>query len=221
MCIRNKWLPVLALVIFCAFASEVRADPVVITSGSLSFGRDGFVRFNLLGNGFTTQGTAGASQLGSSFCSPCRPGETVRIRQSGSIGPPLFGVATFNGISAPAIGGSLGFDGFNTLPTEFVSTLIIEVPFTFNGVFSGFDSNPAQGPANRLFTTTLTGQGIATLQLSGCLHCFPGGLYQFDSITYNFQPAAVPEPTTLLLLGTGLAGVAARVRQRRKARAGA
>lgn len=43
-----------------------------------------------------------------------------------------------------------------------------------------------------------------------------GGPDQFFFGSLNRQPQAVPEPTTMLLFGTGIAGIAARLRKRRK-----
>ena len=42
--------------------------------------------------------------------------------------------------------------------------------------------------------------------------------FQFDNVVVNAsKPTANPEPTTMLLLGTGLVGIAAKVLRRRRA----
>ena len=48
----------------------------------------------------------------------------------------------------------------------------------------------------------------------------PGGIPLLDNFTFGQAQTPVPEPATLVLLGTGLAGVAARTRRRRKAAKG-
>ncbi len=69
--------------------------------------------------------------------------------------------------------------------------------------------------AARLQAAIIANGGNIRLGLAGSVSSAEGGP---ESFFIGAQPAAVPEPATMILLGTGLAGVAAKVRKRRKAR---
>jgi hypothetical protein len=119
--------------------------------------------------------------------------------------------ATLDGRTCPNFGfgddvfASLELDGMTTLPPVTGPSIVITAPFMVN------ERSLFEPPDAR--SVPLRGKGVATLTL----HANPSfPVWEFSQLRYTFQaPAPVPEPATLVLVGSGLVGTLLRFRKRR------
>ena len=192
------------------------ADPIEITSGFVSVLRLRGPTYNLVGLNFVATGGAGEhGATGPELCSPCLAGDIIPLN-SLYVGRSLgLGTAIVDGRVFPNLifSGLFEFTGDPLVIPNSMSNVVLTAPFTFSGFMAGcLLSDPfCQTP---VFTTELIGSGVSRIEFSFHVDSQGGPLSEFVRVTHVFGP--IPEPTSVLLLTSGLAAIGAAKLKRRR-----
>jgi hypothetical protein len=214
-----------AIGIICGLPYTAAADPIRIdllaTSGTIVVSRtfsQSFLGLNIAGPGFSFTGGSEFVQMEIPPCE-CFPfGQTISF--SAILPGPLFGDLTFHGRNFHLSSQDRDNASFVLSAPSFVlpssgpppgDNISFTTPFSLGGGFRGFD-----GPDVILVNLAGTGRATGTLFID--LHGAPGFTLRNPAFRYEFSAEPVPEPASLVLLSTGLAGVAMRTARRRQLR---
>ena len=205
-------------------ALPARAETILLTSGAFNWiSGGGPASVTMAGTTFSFIGTA-AAPVGGVFspwlqCSvpECTAGTTVDLFTR-FVGADISGTATYNGVTYSPVGSVVANASLDTrwsgsllIPSGF-SGGTLSSPFQFAGEFF-FQDSPTTGGV-----VDLLGGGQASLSFTP----YPSqpGAFALTAVRYEFDAAStVPEPTSMILIGSGLAGLAAlRGRRQRQDR---
>ncbi|CAN5669417.1 hypothetical protein BH24ACI4_BH24ACI4_20880 [soil metagenome] len=201
--------------IILAAAQHTFAEPIQITGGSMDVALVGGP-ISLAGEGFTFDGFVRMGISPVVDCRPCLPGDVLSLNAMWS-GSDVAGNLVLNGVTFENVGSLssqtaqvLEFWGSaGSVPALEGLTATLAAPFSFTGWFSL--------PVNNIdrVRVDLFGEGTASVFLSRSSTDVP--FWTGTRATYQFEDTdPIPEPGTMLLVGTALGGLAVRLRRQRQ-----